>query len=252
MLIHGMKVVGNSVSINKGIKAVKNLFRSAPKEAPVLNTDGQNILAEQAKAVLKLSENYVEPAQTKFPSTKSMLRYSSARCVDTLKKENVEHTVIFNLKTNNVLAEFKGDSCKCPLGDIDALLVDKENIGLMHGHPIDFPLSFADVAFMRNYGINQIIAVNPRGEFSFVGRKQSTAKKSNIGLVDWYRARVNKNREEQAFINYSATSSEDAIFFRFDTSQQGWKEAIHDTLETYIPPMNMRYVTNYSNLKTKK
>ncbi len=245
-----MKVVGNSVNIRNGISKIKSLLHSATKEAPVIKSDGSKVLAEQTKAALRLAENYVEPAQLNFPSTKSMLQYSSTRCVDALKKENIEHTVVFNLKSNKVLAEFKGDSHTCKLNNIEAVLQDKENIGVMHGHPQSFPLSYNDIKFLRDYGINQIIAVDENGRFSLVGKRPAPVRaKSKIGLVNWYRKKVDVKKEKQAFLNYSETSAEDAEFFRNAKSNESWKNAIHDTLKTYIPPMNMRYVTNYKDLK---
>lgn len=246
-----MKVVGNSVIINN-MNKVRNLFKSTPKPA-VLQEKAEQLSYEKILEILRKADNFVEPAKRDFDSTKTMFEYAKQRCIETLKSKNSEHAIIMNTKTNKVLGEFIGDSQCVPMSTFNDLNIDKSDIVVMHGHPKNFPLSYADVSFLRDTGIKSIIAVDINGEFSFVGRKYGLEKpKSKIGLINLYNKKSETNREKRAFLSYSATSCEDAEFFRNAKLEEGWKCAIHDTLKTYIPSMNLRYVTNYDYLKNTK
>lgn len=242
-----MKVSFDPVEFNKSVREAKRLAKAAKNEAQNL-TNGSEILAEQNRAILEKAENYVRPLQEKFNCTKSMLRYSTARCVQALKEGMIEHAVVFNLKENRVIGEFLGDTSKCNLTNLEKLILDKENIGIMHSHPNGYPISRPDITTMRKLGINQVIAINSDGEFSLVAKRYKEPVKGNK-LQKWFKEKNEAKKENKAYHQYASNSIEDAQVNSELLSEEFKAGLVDDTLKTYAPNMGMRYITNYSSLK---
>ena len=252
------------MNVSTGYVYLKNIFVKAEGKAKKVkpsdltediakNIKGSEIMSEQKRIMLiKNDKNFVESLKKEFKSTKEMFAYAKERCIDGIKK-GYEHTVIMDTKTNKVIAEFKGDAKSCKIDCIDLMKLDKENTAVMHGHPKNFPLSHGDICFLKNYGFKQMIAVDEKGEFSLVYRKNLPQKtEDKKGLKNWYLERRERKRLEREFVSYSANSMEDYCFFKNGTAELPYKCGVDYTLKSCMPKLNMRYVTNFSYLKERK
>lgn len=74
-------------------------------------------------------------------------------------------------KENKVLAEYVGDENNCKIDNFDMLVKNPDYTILVHGHPNSYPLSGADVSLLMKYNVNQVMAVNEKGEFSLVAKR---------------------------------------------------------------------------------
>ena len=243
-----MKVSVGFSYINKIFNAAKETSlkdASLEKIADNIAKTGSEIMSEQNRVlILKKAPNYVEPLKKEFKSTKEMFAYARKRCLDG-NKQNYEHIVVMDTKQNKVIAEFKGDAKSCNIAALKEVEFDAENTAIMHGHPINYPLSYNDICCMKNYNISQIIAIDDVGEFSLVYRKP-TQKSETKGLKNWYLNRKEKKRLEREFVTYSVNAAEDYEFS--GNNPELYKKSIDYTLRTNMPKINMRYVTNYKYL----
>ena len=226
-----------STKMKKCLNVMRSAFTHIPatSEASSAKT-GSEILAEQNKVIVKRAANQIEPLQTKFASTKDMLKYSKERIIDTLKKSGKEHTIIIDLKKNEVLAEYIGDKNKCSLENLKDLPIDKENTAILHGHPDSYPLSRGDVMTLLEYDVNQIIAIDINGEFSLIS-KQAGIPAASV-----------KSKPAQNFHNECMANLESYYDVHCDDLL---KELTHETLKHHAKPLGLRYVTNYGYLTNK-
>ena len=219
-----------------GIKNVKNIISSPQVTEPELNNIGNDFLAERNRLmILKQSENYIEPFKSEFRCTKDMLKYAKSRCMYGIK-QGYEHAIIMDIKSNKIIAEFKGDANKCSIKAIKNLNLDKENTVIMHGHVENFPLSTADVSIIDSCRISQVIAIDANGEFSLVEKTQDYQPKEF----------------KKAFYDYSENSYDDRQIYNRTQNKEEFKRLTDDTLKHHAPKMGLRYVTNYGYLRAQK
>lgn len=216
------------------IKYISNICKKKSKtlsEMPNI-VDSRNILAIQNKVLVK-AKNQVDPLQTEFSSTKELLRYSKKRCLDAINsKTPYEHGLVVDMKKNKILAEYVGDSEHCPMNNLYDINMDKENTVIIHGHPQCYPISSPDVATMMRAGVSQIVAFNPKGEFSLVAT--NNLKQKNV---------------DKAFQKYNLELLEETSDLKSPESIELYNIAADYMLKKHSPLMGMRYVSNYSNLK---
>lgn len=221
-------------------------------EPPAVNlVSGADILAKQNRTILlKQAENYIEPLKKQFKSTKEMFDYARQRCLDGIK-ENYEHVVLMDIKKNIVIAEFKGIENKCSVKGLEDLILDEENTVLMHGHPIDYPISSADLSCLKNYKISQIIAIDKDNEFSLVSKKYKPKNSESKGIKQYFAKRKKEKKLESEYIGYRESLGDCNMFCKNPNREIMHKRMVDSILKEYTPRMDMRYITNYSYLRQK-
>lgn len=196
--------------------------------------NGLELLGEQNRVFIR-PKNQVEPLQTEFNSTKDMYAYAKGRCVDALKsKTPYEHTVLVDTKENKVLAEYVGDENNCKIDNFDMLVKNPDYTILVHGHPNSYPLSGADVSLLMRYNVNQVMAVNEKGEFSLVAKRLERPTEKVI------------NNTKDNYLKELSYIGED---FYGHTDSELYKVMCHENLKHNADNMGLRYLTNYFYLK---
>ena len=174
------------------------------------------------------SNNRINPIQTKFKSTKDLFTYAKKRCLNALNQSApYEHALILDTKTNKVIAEYLGDSKSCAIENLNILDINKKNITIIHGHPENYPISIPDIKTLINSGINKIIAINKKGEFSLVAKQKE--------LSPNYSKYLKKMRDETYLEDFS--------------DNELYKSYLDNNLRVHIPLMGLKYVSNYTFLK---
>ena len=190
-------------------------------------------------ATVKWAKNQVKPLQETFTSTKEMFAYAKERCLaDLSRRKPREHALLLDLKENRVLAEYVGNSNSCQLDNIESYPINSKNTVIFHGHLDNMPISGVDVYFLLNNNVNQVIAINEKGEFSII-EKVSHAK-SNEEIKKAYEI-----YEQKSIENYDRYYDNRAI------SRYLYKAAKNDLLNKCSESMGLRYLTNYSIFRNK-
>lgn len=244
-----MKLLPNNVYLRKlffvGAKKTEVVESSSANELMQQIPEGIDILAQENRAILlEKVPNFVPSLKTDFKSTKEMFQYAKERCMEGIK-QGYEHTVFMDTKKNKIICELKGDADKCDIGIIKYLNIDPKNITLMHGHPEDYPLSSTDVQVLYDYGIDKVIAINERGEFSLMTHKHKPqVEHSHSRLKDLYIQRRDAKRRKNNFYNFLIVTN-DNIHLQNDTLIN-YKQLLETNLKYYAPQMDMRYMSNYT------
>ena len=185
----------------------------------------------------KLMGVQTEPLQRTFSSTKDLFAYGKKRCMDALNSSSpYEHTVLADIKKNVVVTEFIGDSHSCNINGIENLNFDKENTVLMHGHPVNTPVSPADVQVLIDRNVSQVIAFTKNGQFSLVAKNREYSQKTS----------------EEIYKNFRKEHSDLTEGTTLNNVYELYNMATDHVLKKYSPLMNLKYVTNYDYLKNKK
>ena len=185
----------------------------------------------------KLMGVQTEPLQRTFSSTKDLFAYGKKRCMDALNSPSpYEHTVLADIKKNVVVTEFIGDSHSCNINGIENLNFDKENTVLMHGHPVNTPISPADVKVLIDRNVSQVIAFTKNGQFSLVAKSREYPQKTS----------------EEIYKNFRKEHSDLTEGTTLNNVYELYNMATDHVLKKYSPLMNLKYVTNYDYLRNKK
>lgn len=238
MFYVGMQVRNLFTPIKKCVGAVRNVFRCAPESRVADVSVCDSAMESQGRAMVELAKNRVTPERTDFRSMKEMLGYAKGKVIPPLKAEKpFEYTVVANMDSNKVLAEFVGEENKCTLHGLESLLKEGENIVLIHGHPDSYPISRMDVSTLLDYNINQVIAIDKNGQFSLVAKRVDVPSATT-------KSKAYKNFNEACMGNMDAY---------FDMhSEKMLKEMTHDTLQNHADNLGLRYTTNYDYLRKYK
>ena len=197
-------------------------------------TRGLELLGEQNRVFVR-PKNQVDPLQSEFKSTKEMYAYAKGRCIEALKSETpYEHTVLLDTKDNKVLAEYVGNENNCKIDNFDLLVKNPDYTILVHGHPSSYPLSGADVSLLMKYNVNQVMAVNEKGEFSLAAKRLERPTEKVI------------NSTKDSYLKELSYIGED---FFGHTNTELYKVMCHQNLKNKANDMGLRYLTNYSYLK---
>lgn len=230
-----MKVANIFTPLKKYVNKLNwNRSSSFAGKVPDCSANALELLGEQNKVYVRPS-NQIDPLKTEFKSTKEMYSYAKGRCIDALKSENPhEHTVLVDTKDNRVLAEYVGDENNCKIDNFDKLVKNPDYTILVHGHPSSYPLSGADVSLLIKYNVNQVMAVNDKGEFSLAAKRLERPNEKDISSAK------EKYLQELSYIG------ED---FYGHTNTELYKVMCHENLKKKANNMGLRYITNYSYLK---
>ena len=181
------------------------------------------------------AENKVMPLQTEFKSTKELFQYAKSRCLEGIhNSQPQEHAVIVDTKKNRVIAEYKGDANSCRMNDLSTLDLDEKNTVIFHGHPVNYPLSTADLRTLIDSKVSCNIAINPDGEFSLAYKRNNFQPK--------------KSTEE--FERFNMDTEEDRHALR--NRHEEYKLMLDYNLRTNSHKMGLRYVTNYNAFVANK
>lgn len=181
------------------------------------------------------AENKVMPLKTEFNSTKELFQYAKSRCLEGIHSpQPYEHAVIVDTKKNCVIAEYKGDANSCRMKDLSALDLDEKNTVIFHGHPVNYPLSTADLRTLIDSKVSCNIAINPNGEFSLAYKRNGFQPK--------------KSKKE--FERFSMNTAEDSYALR--NQPEEYKLMLDYNLRTNSHKMGLRYVTNYNAFVANK
>ena len=204
---------------------IKRLFRK--NTTPLLESD---VKTQWAK-------NQIEPLQDTFTSTKDMYNYAKERCIADLSgRRPKEHALVIDLKNKKVLAEYRGTAYDCKLENISSLPINSNDTAIFHGHLDSMPISKPDVAFLLNNDVNQVIAINNKGEYSII--KKTVNNKSEHEIKSAYDSFNNENNI------ITQKYYEDNIINKYI-----YRLLRHNVLKEKADSMGLKYITTYSIFK---
>ncbi|MBQ6516234.1 hypothetical protein IJI31_03545 [bacterium] len=208
-----------------GFNRIKNFFRRNKNQH--LESD---IKARWAK-------NQIEPLQDTFTSTKDMYNYAKKRCTADLSGiRPKEHVLVIDLKNKKVLAEYRGTRHDCKLENISSLPINSNDIAVFHGHLDSMPISKPDVAFLLNNDVNQVIAINSKGEYSII--KKTGNNKPEHAIKSAYEIFTNENNI------LTQKYYEDNMINKYR-----YRLLRHEVLKENADSMGLKYITTYSVFK---